>query len=163
MVGTWAGRKRGRLVAQAFRDAVAPALPTAELWLVAEDVPAGAPTWLRSFGRVSDHALRELYRRAWVFALPSSYEGFGIPYVEAMASGLPVVATANPGARYVTDDGRAGRLVRDEQLGSALLGLLRDTGERERLATAGLARSRDFSLDSVVDSYERLYREVLGR
>ena len=55
-----------------------------------------------------DDELVEEYGRAWVFCLPSTYEGFGIPYAEAMAAGLPVLATPNIGARFVTDEGRAG-------------------------------------------------------
>ena len=57
---------------------------------------------------LSDADLIAAYQRAWVFCLPSDYEGFGIPYAEAMSCGLPVVATRNLGARYVTDEGRAG-------------------------------------------------------
>ena len=44
-------------------------------------------------GQVSDAELVDLYRSSWLFCLPSSYEGFGIPYAEAMANGCPVVAT----------------------------------------------------------------------
>jgi phosphatidyl-myo-inositol alpha-mannosyltransferase len=78
--------------------------------------------------------------------------------VEAMASGLPVVATPNVGARYVTDEGRAGALVPLEGVGAALADLLDDGVRRAALVGAGLARSRDFSLERVVDRYEELYR-----
>jgi len=103
-VGTFAQRKRGRLLLQAFTDKIHRVMPDAELWAVAEDFPPAAPGVVR-LGRLSDDALAERYRQAWVFCLPSSYEGLGIPYIEAMASGLPVVATSNPGARYVTSAG----------------------------------------------------------
>jgi glycosyltransferase involved in cell wall biosynthesis len=98
-----------------------------------------------------------------VFCLPSSYEGFGIPYAEAMASRLPVVATPNPGSRFVTDEGRAGVLVDDDSLGAELLALLRDEQRRGDLATRGLERSRDFTLDRVATAYEKLYRDVLSK
>lgn len=48
---------------------------------------------VRVLGKVSLERLTEFYRRAWLFCLPSSYEGFGVPYIEAMASGTAVVAT----------------------------------------------------------------------
>ena len=48
---------------------------------------------------ITDEALAGLYRRAWVYASPSTYEGFGLPYLEAMACGTPVVASPNPGSR----------------------------------------------------------------
>ena len=105
----------------------------------------------------SDEALADAYRRAWVFCLPSDYEGFGIPYAEALASGTPVVATPNVGARYVLDDGRAGVIVGLPDLGRTLVELLGDGARRDRMRVAGLARAREFALTSVVDQYEAIY------
>lgn len=129
--------------------------------MVSEDVPSRLPG-VRALGRVDDAALADLYRRAWLFCLPSSYEGFGIPYTEAMASGLPVVATPNVGSRFVTRDGRDGVLVELAGLGRALADLLADARRRAALRERGLARAREFSLDSVVDRYETLYRGLLA-
>ncbi|MHA3704360.1 glycosyltransferase family 4 protein [Jatrophihabitans sp. YIM 134969] len=155
-VGTYHQRKRGALLMQEFADRVLPAVPDAELWMVCTDAP-DAPGVVR-WGRVDTDALAELYRRAWVFCLPSSYEGFGIPYAEAIASGTPVVATRNVGARFVLDDGRAGRICDDRDLGAVLVDLLTDDAARESLGAAGLERSRLFDLRRVVDRYEELYR-----
>ncbi len=162
-VGTWSGRKRGSLLARAFVDGVLPRIPEAELWMVSDDIPSDHHPAVHALGRVDVQPLRSLYRQAWVFCLPSSYEGFGIPYAEAMASGLPVVATPNLGARYVTDDGRAGVLVDPGALGDELVRMLSDTRRREQMAVEGLRRSQDFSLQRVVDEYEQLYRETMAR
>ncbi len=157
-VGTYHNRKRGALVMQEFARCVRPALPEAELWMVCDDAPPAPGVTV--FGRVSDEKLAELYRQAWVFTLPSSYEGFGVPYIEALASGTPVVATPNPGAREVLEDGRYGRIVEPAQLGPALLELLRDDDARDRLARAGLARAQDYRWPSVTAQYLALYREL---
>jgi glycosyltransferase involved in cell wall biosynthesis len=157
-VGTWSNRKRGSLLAEAFSSVVRPAIPNAELEMVCRDAPADPGEGIRVLGALSDAELVGAYQRSWVFALPSSYEGFGIPYIEAMASGTPVVATPNVGARYVTGGGEDGVLVDVDHLGQAIVELLGDPQRRTRLAVAGAARAaRSFSLESVVDRYESLY------
>jgi glycosyltransferase involved in cell wall biosynthesis len=161
-VGTWHGRKRGQLLADVFVRDVLPAVPDAELWMVSRDVPAGVHPSIKVLGEVSDDELAQRYRQAHVFCLPSSYEGFGIPYVEALASGTPVVATRNIGAVHVLADGEFGALVAEDELGAALATLLRDTPRREALAALSVTRAQAFDLDSVTATYEALYREVLG-
>ena len=110
------------------------------------------------FGEVSEECLSDLYRQAWVFCLPSDYEGFGIPYIEAMASGIAVVATPNLGARFVTEDGLAGSLVPLDEIGAGILSILGDDGRRSELEKRGVDRAGDFALGAVIDAYERIYR-----
>lgn len=158
-VGTLSGRKRGRWLAEVFERDVRSRVPAAELWMVGDEALAGAG--IRALGRLSEEALADAYRRAWVFCLPSSYEGFGVPYVEAMASGTPVVATSNPGAREVTAGGVAGVLTDDASLGTTLADLLEDDARRDALARAGLTRSCDFGWERVVALYDRVYGELM--
>ena len=155
-VGTMGGRKRGAMLLETFQREIRPRLPAAEFWAVCEEEVKGEG--VRWFGRVPHGRLVELYRRAWVFCLPSSYEGFGVPYIEAMASGTPVVATPNPGAREVLRDGRDGLLTTEAQLGNALHRVLTDQALRQTLATAGRERATRFGWDRVGDEYENLYR-----
>jgi glycosyltransferase involved in cell wall biosynthesis len=157
-VGTYRNRKRGELLMRAFERCVRVALPAARLWMVCSDAPPAPGVTV--FGRVSEAQLTELYRKAWVFCLPSSYEGFGVPYIEAMASGTAVVATPNPGANEVLAQGRFGRLVETEALGDALVELLENRSERERLETLGLQRAQEFSWTRVTEQYEALYRSL---
>lgn len=160
-VGTYQNRKRGKLLFEAFQQQILPALPSARLWMVCGDAP-DAPG-VTVFGRVSTEQLTDLYRRAWVFCLPSSYEGFGVPYIEAMASGTPVVATPNVGACEVLDNGKFGVLTAPEELGAALLTLLQNAKERERLRRVGLERAQEFAWERIVAQYERIYAEAAHR
>jgi glycosyltransferase involved in cell wall biosynthesis len=111
---------------------------------------------------VGDEELASLYRRAWLYVSPRTYEGFGLPYLEAMACGTPVVCTPNPGSREVLADGIYGRLVDDDLLAPATLELLGDQRKRGAMAIAGLRRAREYSLDAMIDHYEALLGELCG-
>lgn len=154
-VGTMHGRKRGAMLLDLFQREVRPQVPDAEFWAVCEN-PIEGPG-VRWFGRVPAETLTDLYRRAWAFCLPSTYEGFGVPYIEAMASGTPVVASPNVGAREVTQEGRCGVVARDPELAASLVRILTDAGLRARLRAAGLERAQDFGWDRVCAQYEALY------
>jgi len=157
-VGTYKNRKRGELLMRAFTQRVRVSVPEARLWMVCDDAPPAPGVTV--LGRVAETQLADLYRRAWVFCLPSSYEGFGVPYIEAMASGTAVVATPNPGANEVLARGRFGRLVEPEALGEALVELLKNPAQRECFETLGLQRAQEFSWTRVTEQYEALYRSL---
>lgn len=159
-VGTWHGRKRGELLADTFERTVLPRHPTAELLMVSDRcIERPGVRWMRV---PTDEELADLYRAAWVFCLPSTYEGFGLPYLEACTHGLPVVATPNAGSRHVLDRG-AGLLVHDAGLGDALAELLGDAAARARLGDAGRERARDFSWSRVLDEHEAAYELAAAR
>lgn len=157
-VGTWNGRKRGRDLARTFTADVRSQVPDAELWMVTRDAPPDPGPGIHVLGSVDDEELADLYARAWAFCLPSDYEGFGIPYAEAMASGTAVVATPNVGARYVTEEGASGIIAPLPEIGARLSSVLTSATRREDLVLAGLERSRAFSMDRVCEAYELLYR-----
>jgi phosphatidylinositol alpha-mannosyltransferase len=92
-IGTWEGRKRGAFLHEVFRREVRPAVPDAQLWMVSDFCePSAGVRWMQA---PSDEELSAALAQSWVFCLPSTYEGFGIPYLEAMAHGVPVVSTPN--------------------------------------------------------------------
>ena len=159
-VGTWEGRKRGSFLVDRFVADVLPRHPTARLTMVSDrcDQQPGV-TWVRF---PTDDEMSRLYRSSWLFCMPSTYEGFGMPYLEAMTHDLPVVATHNPGARFVLRDG-SGVLASDGDLGPTLSALLADEGARARLATAGRARALDFSWERVLTEHERAYEAAISR
>jgi glycosyltransferase involved in cell wall biosynthesis len=109
-------------------------------------------------GYVEQERLAALYRGAACLVQSSSHEGFGLPVVEAMASGCPVVAVPEPALLEVAGDAAvvvpAGRLAD---------GIRRALAERERLAAAGLERARAFTWRATAERTLAVYLEVLGR
>ena len=154
-VGTYGNRKRGKLLMDVFAREVLPKLPEAQLWMVCSDAPAAAGVCV--LGRLSQAELVARYQRAWVFCLPSTYEGFGIPYIEAMAAGTAVVASPNVGAVEVTREGQDGLIATDDKLGEALVQVLTDEVLRHKLEAAGRKRVKEFDLNSVCERYEEIY------
>ena len=154
-VGTMSNRKRGAMLLDIFNREIRTRIPNAEFWAVCEEPVSG--NGVQWFGRVPKDKLTELYREAWVFCLPSTYEGFGVPYIEAMASGTPVVATGNVGAREVLRDGASGVIAEEDELGHVINELFGDDELRAKYREAGLMRAQDFSWDRVCAQYEALY------
>ncbi len=107
-------------------------------------------------GYVSRDELVELYRGAAALVLPSRYEGFGLPVLEAMASGTPVVATDEAALREVAGD--AAVYAARERLGDAVR---QAVAERERLIAAGLVRAARFTWGATAARTLEVYREVL--
>jgi glycosyltransferase involved in cell wall biosynthesis len=116
--------------------------------------------WARFVGYVDDEELPALYAAARVFAYPSLYEGFGIPPLEAMACGTPVVASTAGALPEVLGD--AALLVdpyREDALAEALAAAAADGGELRR---RGLQRAAAFSWQAAAEGTWQVYREVAG-
>ena len=102
--------------------------------------------------------------RADVFALSSRYEGFGNVLVEAMACGVPVVATASPGTREIVAVGADGLLVdrhEPDALAAALQRVLLDASLRERLSKGARANAQRFALPAIAAAYDRVLGAML--
>ena len=113
---------------------------------------------VRFLGTTPRAELRRRYAGAAIFCLPSRQEGFGIVFLEAMASGLPVVAGRAAAVPEVVLDGETGVLVdpRDpDALAEALAGLLRDTSRRRALGEAGRRRAETYRADAVAECFVR--------
>jgi alpha-1,3-rhamnosyl/mannosyltransferase len=115
-------------------------------------------------GYVLDEQLRALYSTCAAFVYPSLYEGFGLPPLEAMSCGAPVIAGNTPAVVEVS--GGAARLFdpRDaSQLARALLQLLDDDAARRALSEAGLRRAAQFSWQRTARATLDVYAEALKR
>lgn len=114
-------------------------------------------------GYVSAESLAGWYARAMVFAFPSLDEGFGMPVLEAMASGLPVVTSDRSALPEAAGD--AAWLVNPEDtdaLGEALRTMTERAEIREELAQRGVLRARDFTWEKAVRETWNVYREALN-
>ena len=105
--------------------------------------------------------LEDLYRAAAVLVLPSRHEGFGLPLVEAMARGVPVIASDLPVLREVAGKAALYVPVGDHgALATAIQRTLGDASERRRRSVDGLVRARQFSPENALRSLLSAYRSV---
>ena len=116
---------------------------------------------MRSIGFVDEDDLPDLYRGASIFAFPTLYEGFGLPILEAMACGTPVVTSNVASMPEVA--GEAALLVdphSPEQIALALGRLSADAELRGRLRQDGLRRAGEFRWETTARRTMDVYREV---
>jgi glycosyltransferase involved in cell wall biosynthesis len=155
-------------------QALAPEWPELELVVVGK--PREGPTRdlarrleaqgkLRFVSGLATSELADLYSSATLCVTPSLYEGFGLPAIEAMACGTPVVVTDGGALPEVVGD--AGMIVRagcGDALRMAIDGLLRDSEQRAAMAAAGLARVRErYCWERVGEAYEGLLIEAIEK
>ena len=114
-------------------------------------------------GYVPERWLPALYRGAGVFVYPSLYEGFGLPVLEAMASGVPTITSDRSGTAEAAGD--AALLAAPEsvaEIANALARLLRDERLRQDLVARGLERSPQFTWDRTARETVKVYRRRDG-
>jgi glycosyltransferase involved in cell wall biosynthesis len=140
------------------------ALPESErpaLVLVGRDW--GERPALDALARQLGIAYRAVLRGSSAFVLPSEWEAFGLVLLEAMAAGVPVVASAVGGVPEVLQNGAAGRLVPYGDvpaLAAAIRELRSNPGERARLVAAGRVRAADLDWSRSVELHRALYRSL---
>jgi glycosyltransferase involved in cell wall biosynthesis len=157
-VGTLEPRKNLQRLVDAWRllDAdLLLALAGGEGW---GEQPELAHERIRTLGFVPDARLTELYRGAEVFVYPSLFEGFGIPVLEAMACGTPVVASSHPSLDEACGDAAVRA---DPEQPEAIAAAIRDAiARRDELVAKGLAHAARFSWRGAGETFLRGYEEA---
>ncbi|NJL93828.1 MAG: glycosyltransferase family 4 protein [Anaerolineae bacterium] len=173
LVGTIEPRKNYARLLEALVE-VRRALPNLHLvvvgskgWLYepffAQIEALGAPGWVHFPGFVPDADLPAVYGAASVLAMPSLYEGFGLPILEAMACGVPVVSSQ--AASLPELGGEAARYFNPldtEQMADALLAVLRNAEEHAAMRAAGPPQAARFSWERTAHETLALYQRVLA-
>ena len=122
-----------------------------------------AAGWLRFLGFVPQEELPVIYAGARLFVYPSHYEGFGLPVVEAMASGVPVITSSVSCLPEVAGD--AADLVHPDDVDGLRISmerLLEDEGHRDELRARGIERAKRFSWQRCAEETVAVYRRVAG-
>ena len=118
---------------------------------------------LRMLGRVAEDDLPALYAAAAVFVYPSIYEGFGLPPLEAMKSGVPViVADSSSLPEVVGEAGKRFEAQDADALAEILSGLLEDGKLRQGMAAAGIARAAGFTWERCAQQTRVVYAEAIA-
>lgn len=168
-VGAIQRRKNQAMLVRAFRAlpddwtlvlAGSQGFRSAETTSAISSSPAAAR--IRITGYLTDDQLAEWYARAGIFAFPSLDEGFGMPVLEAMDAGIPVIAANTSAMPEVCGD--AAELVdphNEEQLASALKVLAADESRRDAMIVRGRRRAAQFDWADAVTKTAAVYRELL--
>jgi glycosyltransferase involved in cell wall biosynthesis len=127
-------------------------------------LPGAADARVRHMGHVPFEYLPALYRRATATVFPRLFEGFGMPLVEAMASGCPVAASARGAIAETCADAALLFDPEDEEaIADAIRRIVEDDNLRERLRTDGLVRAASFRWDDVAARHVEVYRRAHSR
>ena len=121
----------------------------------------GIAGWIESLGTLPDGELADLYRTSDVLVMPSLHEGFGLPILEAMASGTPVVASNRGSLPEVVGD--AGLMVEPEDIeaiADAVIRLTTDLQLRDEMTARGIERAKQFTWERTAKATLDVYRAV---
>ena len=137
-----------------------PLFPDMRAYAAELDIPDDNLYWL---GYVDEDDKPALYRMAEIFAYPSAYEGFGLPLLEAMVSGTPVVANAIPvfdeiaaDGAFLVEPGKAAKM------GGALVALLEQPDLYDGLRSSGIARATNFTWRKTARATLEVYQRVMA-
>ncbi len=155
-IGDLGSRKRGDLLVKLFNNDIINKYPECRLTVIGPELCTGKN--IRSLSNVSEDEMILEFQKAWIYCMPSSYEGFGVPAIEAMACGTAVVSSDNQGIREIIEPDYNGMISDDNNLSNTINRLLSDDTLREQLVKHGREKViKKYDIATVAARYEELY------
>jgi glycosyltransferase involved in cell wall biosynthesis len=154
-LGDLDSRKRGRLLLDAFEKKVLPEHPECTLTIIGPQTCVGKN--VIHIKNCSEQQLIQKYQQSWIYCMASSYEGFGVPVIEAAACGCVVVATANPGITEIIIDKENGLICDPDNLGNTLNRVIENMALRNTLVETGLKSVLRYSIQKICGYNESVY------
>ena len=160
-IGDLNSRKRGKYLLKIFNNDILKKHRECVLFVVGPEPCYG--TNVKYLGTLSEDALIKEYQKAWVYCMASSYEGFGVPAIEAMASGTAVVAVQNPGIKEIIDHNYNGLLLKNSDFSMGIDRIIRDGNVRKTLEKNGRSTvEKKFDIKIIAAEYESLYKLLVN-
>jgi glycosyltransferase involved in cell wall biosynthesis len=155
-LGDLDSRKRGRLLLDVFEKEILPKFPDCILTIIGPQPCSGKNVCY--IANCSEQELIQQYQKSWVYCMTSSYEGFGVPVIEASACGCAVVATVNKGISEIINNRMNGMVCTPETLGATVNDVIGSSELRSSLVRNGLTSVQAFATKKIAGEYEEMYR-----
>lgn len=160
-IGDLSSRKQGDQLLHIFSNYILAKYPYCTLTVVGPEVCQGPN--IKYVGTLTESQLIKKYQQSWIYCMPSSYEGFGVPIIEAMACGTAVVAVASPGAQEIIEHNKNGLISQITDLGKNLEALLDKVEFRKKLISLGKETVRKkYDIIKIALAYEKVYQTIIN-
>ncbi len=160
-IGSLRGRKRGKKLLDMFTKNIRPDFPEAKLIFIGAGSSELPPEGVEFRENISEEEKTELLMSAWAYLSASSYEGFGIPYIEAMTCKTPVLTRFNCGAKEMFSDERWSLCRSQSEMASKISDLINEPGLREKLSKKAEKISENYSIELMGEKFEEVYKKLL--
>lgn len=160
-IGDLNSRKRGKYLLKIFNNDILKKHRECMLSVVGPEPCYG--TNVKYLGNLTEDDLIAEYQKAWIYCMASSYEGFGVPAIEAMACGTAVVAVENPGIKEIVGHNYNGLLLKDSEFSLGIDRIIRDSNLRKTLEKNGRSTvEKRFDIKIIAAEYESLYKLLIN-
>lgn len=161
-IGDLKSRKRGAFLIEKFKKEILPLIPNCTLSIVGPEKCNGNN--IIYLGQIKECQLIKEYQKAWLYCMPSSYEGFGVPAIEAMACKTAIVTIKNAATRELIKHKTNGIISTSKFFSRDIVEIIKNKELRETITKEGLNTFKQkFTIKQTADSYETLYFSILNK